>query len=239
MTHRPHFDVIAFDADDTLWHEIELYHDAEHRVVKMLSRYHNEQWIRERLVETDIRNLKIYGYGAKGFILSMIETAIELTEGRVTGKEIETIMQFGRDIINAPINLLDGVRETLEQLRPHHPLMIITKGDLFAQETKIARSGLAELFEHIEIVSEKTPESYREILRRYSYVPERFLMVGNSLRSDVMPVCAIGGHAIWLQRDNTWVHEQMPDVDKEHFVALDSIRDIPAWIKRVENTANA
>ncbi len=228
------FDVIAFDADDTLWHEIEHYHDAEAQFVAMLSRYHDKAYIQARMVETDIRNLKIYGYGVKGFVLSMIETAIELTEGRVTGNEIETIMQFGREMMNAPIALIDGVRETLEQLRQTHPIMIITKGDLFAQETKIARSGLADLFTHIEIISDKKAADYRAVLQRYSYVPDRFLMAGNSLRSDVMPVCEVGGHAIWLPRDNTWVHEQVPDVDKSHFVALATIRDIPAWVQRTE-----
>lgn len=233
------FDMIAFDADDTLWYEIENYYNAEDQFVQMLSKYHDEAWIRERMVETDIRNLKIYGYGAKGFILSMIETAIELTEGRVTGSEIEEILTFGRAILNAPINLIDGVQETVEALSKTHAIMIITKGDLMAQETKIARSGLADQFEQIEIVSEKHPDAYRAILKQHSIVPERFLMVGNSLKSDVRPVCAIGGHAIWIPQDNTWVHEQIPDEDKTSFTTIKTIRELPAWVHQAESAARA
>lgn len=118
-------------------------------------------------------------------------------------------------------------------------MMIITKGDLHAQESKIIRSGLAEQFAHIEIVSDKSPDSYRKILQRYGYSAERFLMIGNSLRSDVMPVCAIGGHAIWLHQANTWSHEQLPDVDKTHFNTLDSITDVPNWLRQRENSAQA
>lgn len=234
MTHHRRFDVIAFDADDTLWHELGKYYDARDQFVKMLSRYHSAEWIEERLDETDIRNLKIFGYGVKGFVLSMIETAIELTEGRVTGAEIQTIIDFGRNILSSPIDILPYVRETIEQLRQTHTLMIITKGDLFDQETKIARSGMADCFEYIEIVSNKTPDSYDKLLRQYSIVPERFLMVGNSLKSDILPIVELGGHAVHIPYHITWEHENAPDADQNGFARLDDMSQLITYIRQIE-----
>lgn len=207
------FDIIAFDADDTLWRNLDLFTQTEERFGEMLSAYKDPDWIAQRLIETERRNLEIFGYGVKGYTLSMIETAIEMSEGRVSGSEIERILEFGKAMLKAPIDLLPHVEETIRRLHGGIPLMIITKGDLFDQEAKVARSGLADFFEYVEIVSEKAPDTYRTILRRYSLAPERFLMVGNSLKSDILPVLSIGGHALHVPYHDTWVNE-MADEDK-------------------------
>src|ERR1043165_2799101 len=149
------FDVIAFDADDTLWHNEPIFHATEGQFAGMLAAYHPADWVRDRLLATEVKNLGHFGYGIKGFILSMIETAIELTEGRVTGAEVSRILEWGHHMLGHPVQLLDGVRETVESLSANYKLMLLTKGDLFDQESKLARSGLGEYFAAVEIVSEK------------------------------------------------------------------------------------
>jgi putative hydrolase of the HAD superfamily len=201
------FDIIAFDADDTLWHNETLYNRTEEKFRDLLKSYHPADWIQQRLFETQVRNLKIFGYGIKGFTLSMIESAIELTEGRITGSEIQQIIGFSREMLTAPIQLLDNVEDTIVRMSQMCPLMLITKGDLFDQESKIARSGLADYFKHIEIVSDKNPEIYQTILQKRGISPQRFLMIGNSLKSDILPVLAIGGQAVYIQYQTTWAHE--------------------------------
>lgn len=228
------FDVIAFDADDTLWHNEPLYRDIQQHVSAMLTQYHEPDWVMQRLYETEIRNLGHYGYGAKGFTLSLIETAIELTEGRISGGEIQQIIELTKAMLRAPIELLDGVRETIEQLSATHELMVITKGDLFDQEAKLARSGLGEHFRRIEIVPTKTPEVYAAIAAKYQLAPERWLMVGNSLKSDVLPVLAAGGHAVYIPYLTTWEHERVPEeeLDGKHFHELAHIGELPEWLNR-------
>ncbi len=201
------FDIIAFDADDTLWHNEPLYNRTEEKFCELLKAYHSPEWIQRRLYETQIRNLEIFGYGIKGFTLSMIETAIELSESRVTGAEIQRIINFSREMLTAPIQLLENVEATIARLAQMYPLMLITKGDLFDQESKIARSGLADFFKHIEIVSDKTDAVYQQILEKHRIRPQRFLMIGNSLKSDILPVLAIGGQAVFIQYQTTWAHE--------------------------------
>ncbi|HEU4324176.1 MAG TPA: HAD family hydrolase [Roseiflexaceae bacterium] len=203
----PRFDVIAFDADDTLWQNERLYQQTQAGLRQLLAQYHSPEWIDERLYQTEMRNLAHFGYGIKGFTLSMIETAIELTEGRISGREIQTLIDAGRAMLTADIELLEQVAETLEQLAQHYPLMLITKGDLFDQEQKLARSGVARLFRQVEIVSNKRPEDYARLLQRHGIAPERLLMVGNSLRSDILPVLAIGGTAVYIPHELTWSHE--------------------------------
>jgi putative hydrolase of the HAD superfamily len=205
------FDIIALDADDTLWHNEPLYTQTQEKFCQLLKPYHDLEWIQKRLNETEIRNLEFFGYGVKGFILSMIETAIELSEGRISGREIQEIINLGRQMLRAPIELLDHVKETIPRLSRLYPLMLITKGDLFDQETKIARSALADYFKRVEIVSEKTADVYRAILEKYGYDPKRFLMVGNSLKSDILPVLAIGGQAVFIKYPTTWAHEAVDE----------------------------
>src|SRR5215470_5608342 len=182
------FDVIAFVADDTLWHNEPLYRGAQRQVLEIVAHYHDRDWIERRMYETEIRNLEHYGYGIKGFTLSMIETAIELTEGRIGGAEIGRIIDLTREMFKAPVELLDGVAETVATLAAAHDLMLITKGDLFEQEAKIARSGLADHFRKVEIVPVKVRETYQSIAAKHKIDPRRFLMIGNSMRSDILPV---------------------------------------------------
>jgi putative hydrolase of the HAD superfamily len=174
---------------------------------QLLDQYHAPEWIDERLYQTEIRNLQHFGYGIKGFALSMIEAAIELTEGRITGSDIQTIIDAAKAMLAADVELLEHVAETLASLTTTYPLMLITKGDLFDQETKIARSGVAQHFRHIEIVSDKSRESYARLLQRHGIAPQRFLMVGNSLRSDILPVLGLGASAVYIPHQLTWAHE--------------------------------
>ena len=226
------FDVIAFDADDTLWHNEPLYRDVQQKVSTLLAQYHAADWVQRRLYETEIRNLEHYGYGAKGFTLSLIETAIELTEGRISGAEIGQIIGFTKAMLRAPIELLDGVRETVQTLAETHDLMLITKGDLFDQEGKLARSGLGDCFRRVEVVPDKTPAVYAAVAHKYGINPARLLMIGNSLKSDILPVLAIGGHAVYIPYQTTWEHERVAEAElaDKHFHELEHIGQLPGWL---------
>lgn len=230
-------DLIAFDADDTLWHNEPIYNECKRKFSQILMRYHNAEWVEARLDETEIRNLNRYGYGIKSFMLSMIETAIELTEGRISGTEIHQVMGLAWEMLKFPIDLLEGVRETIIQLAEQHPLMIITKGDLFEQESKIALSGLGEHFSYVEIVSEKTSRAYESIAAKYRISPNRFLMVGNSLKSDILPVVDMGGKAAHIPYETTWFHEIVPesDLSGKEFFTIENISKLPALINSLTN----
>jgi len=232
------FDVIAFDADDTLWHNEPLYRAAQHQVLDVLAHYHDRDWIERQMYETEIRNLEHYGYGIKGFTLSMIETAIELTEGRISGAEIGRIIELNREMFKAPVVLLDGVEETIRSLAASHDLMLITKGDLFEQQAKIARSGLADHFSKIEIVSVKISETYQSIAVKHEINPQRFLMIGNSIRSDILPVIEMGGRAIYIPYETTWEHEIVPEEEMagREFIRLAHIRELPALLNELYAT---
>jgi putative hydrolase of the HAD superfamily len=226
------FDVIAFDADDTLWHNEPIYRGAQRQVLDILAHYHDQEEMERRMYETEIRNLEHYGYGIKGFTLSMIETAIELTEGRISGSEVGRIIELTREMFKAPVELLDGVEETISTLAASHDLMLITKGDLFEQQAKIARSGLAGHFDKIEIVPVKITETYQSIVARHEIPPQRFLMVGNSIRSDILPVIEMGGSAVHIPYETTWEHEVVPEEELagREFIRLAHIRELPALI---------
>ncbi|HEX6088134.1 MAG TPA: HAD family hydrolase [Thermoanaerobaculia bacterium] len=227
-------DVIAFDADDTLWHNEPMFHATEAQFAEMLAAYHPAEWVRDRLFATEMKNLGHFGYGIKGFILSMIETAIELTEARVTGAEVQKIIQWGHEMLQHPVELLDGVRETIESLAGRHKLMLLTKGDLFDQESKLARSGLGEFFDAVEIVSTKNAATYASIMRRHSVEPRRFVMVGNSLRSDVLPALEAGGHAVHVPYELTWAHERLDEeaLAGKEFGVLERIALLPDWVRK-------
>ncbi len=226
-------DFIAFDADDTLWHNEGRYRDTEAEFHRILERYHEPAWIDDRLYETEMRNLPHFGYGIKAFILAMVETAIELTEGRIGGNEIQRVIELGRVMIAAPVELLDGVEETVAGLARSRDLMIITKGDLLEQESKVERSGLREHFGPVEIVSRKDRAAYERIAARHGVPPERFLMVGNSLRSDVLPVLSMGGRAVHIPYWTTWRHEEVEEAEREgaDFAQLGSIRELPGFLE--------
>lgn len=205
------FEVIAFDADDTLWHNERLYARAQERLRALLAPYADGATVDQALYATEMRNLPAYGYGVKSFALSMIETAVTLSNGRVAAADIQAILHAAREIIDADVELLPGVAAALDALAPRYTLMVITKGDLLDQERKLHKSGLATHFHAVEVVSHKTPEVYRRLLARHAVDPARFVMVGNSLRSDVLPAAAVGGTAVYVPHDLTWAHEQEVD----------------------------
>ena len=226
---------IAFDADDTLWHTESLFVDIQEQFKELLAHYHSPEWIDQRLLAVEKRNLEYFGYGVKGFTLSMIETAIELTEGRIEGHEIQKIIDFAKAMLTSPVEVLDGVEKTILTLKKTYSLMIITKGDLFDQESKIARSGLADHFTHIEIVSEKTSEVYRAILEKYQIPPEQFLMVGNSMKSDILPVLAIGGKGVHIPYQITWEHEKVSETEKAQaeYFQLGNIGELTGFVEKL------
>jgi putative hydrolase of the HAD superfamily len=190
------------------------------------------------LHQVEIRNLGVYGYGVKGYLVSMLETAVEISNEQVTGREVTEILRVGRQMLEESIRLFDHVEETLEILAKRKKLMVITKGDLVEQEARIARSGLAKYFDYIEIVSEKTEETYRQILEKYTILPWRFVMVGNSLRSDILPVVALGAHAVYIHYEGTWAYEntQIEGMKPGAFEQLDHIGLIPEYIETLEQT---
>lgn len=229
-------DVIAFDGDDTLWHSESLFAVTEERFGELLSSYVDVSELEGHLLATERRNLELFGYGVKGFVLSMIETAIAVTDGRVTAADIAAIVGWGKDMLGHPVELLDGVEETLRELHADHRLALVTKGDLFHQESKLARSGVADLFSHIAIVSEKDEPTYRRVTAELDVDPERFLMVGNSVRSDVEPVVAIGGRAVHIPYHITWALELPTGEHGDGHWELDSVRELPALLARIADT---
>jgi putative hydrolase of the HAD superfamily len=228
-------DLIAFDADDTLWHNETIFVTAQDKFKKLLASYHTEDWIDRKLYETEARNLQHFGYGVKGFTLSMIETAIELSEGRISGTEIQTVIEFGKEMLKAPVELLEGVEECVNELLKSYRLMVITKGDLFDQEAKFAKSGLGDRFWRIEVVSDKNRITYERILGKYEVDPQRFLMVGDSLKSDILPVIALGAHAVHIPYQTTWIHERVTpaDVDEQKYSRLKHIRLLPDFVAQL------
>lgn len=236
-----HFEMIAFDADDTLWQNERLYANAQARFKDLLAQYHSPEWIDQRLFEAEMRNLPHFGYGIKAFALSMIETAVELTEGRISGRDIQKIIDTAKEMLTAEVELLEHTVETITQLASGYALMVITKGDLRDQETKIIRSGLAEHFRFVEIVSDKKLATYRAILGRYGIRSERFLMVGNSLRSDILPVLSLGGSAVYIPHPLTWAHEvdDPPPAGHPGYFELEHIGLLPGLLERLEQDATA
>jgi putative hydrolase of the HAD superfamily len=231
----PRFDAIAFDADDTLWHSERYYAQAQAEFSRLLAHYRDEEYIHAHLYEVEARNIQHFGYGVKGFALSMIESAVELTDGRVSGNDIKAIIALARDMLNADIELLDGVSEAIARLAERRRLMVITKGDLLDQEKKIQRSGLGQYFHRIEIVSEKTRETYARLLAEHSIAPQRFFMVGNSLRSDVLPILELGGSAAYIPYEITWQHETAePPTGQPGFYQLEHIGQLPALLGKLE-----
>jgi putative hydrolase of the HAD superfamily len=220
--------LIAFDADDTLWVNEPNYVDVKQNLCELLSHHVDQETLTQRFYDAQIKNLQVFGYGAKSFILSMIETAIELTSGAITGMEIQQIIDTGRRLIDFPIDVLDGIPEVLEILSKKFDLMVLTKGDLFDQESKIARSGLGHYFKHMEIVSEKNEQSYQRILQRYNVAPADFIMIGNSLKSDILPVVQIGARAIHIPYAITWEHERVSDEQLvgKSFITVESAREL-------------
>lgn len=208
MSNRP-VSVIGFDADDTLWQNEQYYKLTEHHFRSLLSDYAEGEHVSERLLEAEKRNLAHYGFGIKGFTLSMIETALEITEGRAPSSVISEILAIGRDLLSHPVECLPHARDALEALAGKYFLVLITKGDLFDQERKLAQSGLGDYFDAVEIVSDKTATTYRRIFGKHGEGPERAMMIGNSLKSDIVPAIATGAWGVFVPHELTWVLEHV------------------------------
>lgn len=219
--------VIAFDADDTLWVNENYFREAEDKFSDLLIDYLPKHTLERELQQVEINNLDVYGYGVKSFMLSMIETAVKVTEGTIGIDVVNKILELGREMINQPVILLDGVEDVLEALKGRYRLVMATKGDLLHQQQKLINSGLEDYFHHIEIVSEKREEDYRKLVAHLDILPEQFLMIGNSLRSDILPVLNIGAHAYHVPYSITWAHEHIDKhIEHDNFRELDSIRDV-------------
>ena len=203
-------DWIAFDADDTLWRNEEYYLEGRAQFFDILSKYDLSLEEIEQFDRFEVENIPYFGYGAMSFILSMIELSIEITEERIHPGDIQEIIQLGKRMLTHEVVLFPGVKDVLRDLSANYPLMLITKGDLFHQQRKFKESGLDGYFSALEVVSEKDPSVYDEILQRYEIRPDRFLMIGNSLRSDILPVLELGGWALHLANHPTWAHEDDP-----------------------------
>jgi putative hydrolase of the HAD superfamily len=223
-------DLVGFDGDDTLWHSEGYYRAVHDEFERILGGWVDlaDARLHERLLATERRNLRLFGYGAKGMTLSMLETAIELTGERIGAGALHRILQLGKSVLEHPVELLDGIREAVERVASTHRIVLITKGDLFHQEAKVARSGLADLFQRIEIVSEKSPATYSRVLAEFGVPAERFAMVGNSLRSDIEPVVALGGWGVHMPYHVTWEHEMDAGIDPDHprFVTVGAAAEI-------------
>jgi len=222
---------VALDADDTLWHNESIFHLTQDNYVDLLKAYGEPDHMKARLLEVEIKNLKLYGYGVKSFTLSMIETAIDLTRGAVPAKTIAEILNLGRAMLEHPVEPLPGVAETLEALKDGYKLVMVTKGDLMNQEQKLARSGLGDYFQAIEIVSEKDANTYRRIVARQGIRPGETVMIGNSMKSDVLPALEAGLWGIHIPYHITWAHEHAePPSDSPRFAKLESISELPGWL---------
>lgn len=225
---------IGFDADDTLWHNEQFYRLTEQHFTALLADYAEPESISQRLLEAERRNLRIYGFGIKGFTLSMIETAIEITDGRAPASVIAAILDAGREMHDHPIETLPYVKETLEQLAGPYRLVLITKGDLFDQERKLAQSGLGDLFDAVEIVSDKNASTYARIFARHGDGPGHSMMVGNSLKSDIVPAIEAGSWGVYVPHDLTWALEHAePPLHSPRFRKLEHIGGLIELIERL------
>ena len=220
--------VIAFDADDTLWVNETYFREAEEKFAKLLTSYETENKIDQELFKIEIKNLDMYGYGVKGFMLSMIECALELSNYTLSPKIINDILAIGKEMIEKPIELLDGVEEVLKSLKGKYRLIVATKGDLLDQERKLEKSGLLDYFHHIEVMSEKKAADYQKLIKHLDIQPNELLMVGNSLKSDVLPLVEVGAHAIHVPFHTTWAHEEVSKVDhlKSNYKTIKCLKDI-------------
>ncbi|ODT06098.1 MAG: HAD family hydrolase [Mesorhizobium sp. SCN 65-20] len=230
----PRLTTIGFDADDTLWQNEQFFRMTERHFAALLAEHGEADQLTARLLEAEKRNLGAYGFGIKGFTLSMIETAIEVTDGRVPAEVIGKILAAGRDMLSHPIETLPHVHDTLEGLAGRYRLVLITKGDLFDQERKLAQSGLGDFFEAVEIVSDKSRPTYERIFARHGDGPAQSMMVGNSLKSDVVPAIEAGSWGVYVPHDLTWVYEHVEEpAGAERFRKLQHLGELSDLLKNV------
>jgi len=219
--------VVAFDADDTLWHNEAYFQETEKKFCELLENYLPQHTVARELLSTEIKNIELYGYGIKAFMLSMIETAIRITDKSIPNEAIENIISLGQNLLNKPIDLMEGVEEVLIKLKPTYRLVMATKGDLLDQERKLKKSGLEKYFHHIEIMSEKKEDDFRKLILHLDIPPSEFAMVGNSLKSDILPVLNLGGHGFHIPYHVTWAHERVEtQISNERFTELTYLHEI-------------
>ena len=223
--------VIAFDADDTLWVNETYFRAAEEQFASLLDGYETKNKIDQELYKTEIKNLRLYGYGVKGFVLSMVETALEISNNTVSQATLNKILNLGKEMISQPVELLDGVTEVLDKLTNSHRLIVLTKGDLLDQERKIERSGLSKYFHHIEVLSDKKEENYINLLNHLKIDVSEFLMIGNSLKSDVLPILNIGANAVHVPFHTTWQHEEVTIKEDEfNYLKINKLTDVLKYL---------
>lgn len=228
--------IIAFDADDTLWVNEPYFRESEERFCALLEDYLPHHTVNQALFKTEMDNLRLYGYGIKGFMLSMIETILTVTEGTAPLSMVEKAIEIGKEMLDKPIELLEGVEQVLQQLQPHYQLVVATKGDLLDQERKLQKSGLASYFHHVEIMSEKKEVDYQRLLHRLNCSPEHFLMIGNTLKSDVLPVISLNARAIHIPFHVTWQHETISHtIEDDRFFSVQSIQEILPYLLPTKN----
>ena len=220
--------VIAFDADDTLWVNEPYFREAESDFAKLLSVFETENKIHQELYKKEIGNIPIYGYGVKAFILSLIECGVEVSQGQITSEMILKILEIGKEMLQKPIELISGIEEVLQTLSTRYKLIVATKGDLLDQENKLEKSGLLKYFHHVEVMSEKSEKDYQKILNHLEIEPDEFLMIGNSLKSDVLPLVKLGASAIHIPFHTTWEFEKIASntLSGEEYLTFSSVLDI-------------
>jgi putative hydrolase of the HAD superfamily len=228
--------VIGFDADDTLWVNETYFREAELEFAKLLSPYETANKIDQELFKKEIDNLPLYGYGVKGFTLSMVESALEISNGNVPNSTIDKVLEIGKDMLSKPVELLEGVEEVLQTLSRDYKLIVATKGDLLDQERKLEKSGLLNYFHHIEILSDKKEANYSKLLNHLDIKPSEFLMIGNSLKSDILPLVNIKAKAIHVPFHTTWVHEQVNDLETQDksYKTVESLLEIIPLLSSVK-----
>lgn len=231
--------VIGFDADDTLWVNETYFRDAELEFAKLLSPYETANKIDQELFKKEVENLPLYGYGIKGFVLSMVELALEISNGNISNATVEKILEIGKDMLNKPVELLEGVEEVLNLLSQEYRLIVVTKGDLLDQERKLEKSGLLDYFHHIEVLSDKKEHNYSKLLNHLDIKPSEFLMIGNSLKSDILPLVNIKAEAIHIPFHTTWMHEQVTENETKDksYKTVASLLDIIPMLSRKKYNA--
>jgi putative hydrolase of the HAD superfamily len=219
--------VVAFDADDTLWVNEPYFYETERKFCVLLEDYLPQHSVSQELFKTEMQNLSLYGFGIKGFMLSMVETALRISRNTVSVDTIEKIIEFGKDLLGKPIEMLDEVEHVLQSLHRKYRLVVATKGDLLDQERKLKRSGIDHYFHHIEIMSDKQEADYRKLIKHLDIAPQEFLMIGNSLKSDILPVLAIGGYGFHIPYHTTWAHERVEhNVEHANFRSFEKISSV-------------
>ena len=234
--------MVGFDADDTLWKSQDYFDAAQAEFESIIGQYIDLSvaGVQEHLLQVEKQNIAVFGYGAKGMMLSMMESAIEMTEGRITSSDIRRILDLGKAVLQHPVELLPGIEEAVDEVSRDFPIVLITKGDLFHQEAKVKATPLSKRFKRIEIVSEKDPQTYRRLFGEFAVAPSEFMMIGNSLKSDIEPILAIGGWGVHVPYHTTWAHETVDGIDESllnNFLTATNASEIPRKVRELADLA--